>query len=764
MKPEDQTGKRVAAILASVFFFSGFAALLYQVAWQRILTVHFGVGTISITLIVSVYMFGLGLGSLFGAVISERIARRIRFYYFLELGIGAFGLASLPFIDYLGNRLAGSGYFVSFLAMFVFLSLPTFLMGITLPLLTKIYNRIVFDFMKSISLLYFVNTLGASIGALVGSYVVVSFFGLDVAVYLAVAINLVLAALIFVASRLPAAPAVIAERDPSPGAGGLGRLAYLLVLITGFLAIGYEIVWFRMVSVHVKASPYAFASILAVYLLGIALGSYAMNRTMARRPRLGARNTFFGLQFLAGFYVLVTVIAYYYLTEHTVLHKVTKASFVMALHPPYMIRTPVALPNLLVQLFSIVDIFFWPFVFLFVPTLVMGASFPLISLLALKDREREGRTVGVVYSFNIAGNVLGGLATGLILLPLWKTETTLLAFLLVNLAMVMFVTRLRGRAFSLVRRIFVFAALAAVAIGMFPRDGRLYEAMHVSPGEEYAMYLEEGRDGVVVAYGSGERVTLYINGMSHGGRPVTNFYLQALEAAGFSERLDKVLVVGFGTGSFVESALWLPEVKQVTLVELNESVIKNLTKMELFREMLNDPRVRIVIDDGRRYLQRADEKYDLVFLDPLRTTTAYSNNLYSKEFFELVREHLTPRGVLTVWMDEQRVLPKTLLSVFERVRKYKRFCIASRSPFEVNEAARGRLYGAITPDARAELEEHGSSFLGENDYIETVTAGYPINRDWRPVAEYYLGLRLKERFGAFTRTPEPPEADPLSFR
>ena len=140
---------KLTSLLSFIFFFSGFAALMYQVVWQRLLTLHYGVGAISIALIVSVYMFGLGIGALFGGFLAERIKNKIFLYFIVELLIGCFGLISLSFLDFLGKYTAGSNYSLSFIYMFLFLSIPTLLMGITLPLLTKIFNSLINNFIDS---------------------------------------------------------------------------------------------------------------------------------------------------------------------------------------------------------------------------------------------------------------------------------------------------------------------------------------------------------------------------------------------------------------------------------------------------------------------------------------------------------------------------------------------------------------------------------------------------------------------------------------
>ena len=380
---QSPTGHVAVHILRLVFFFSGFASLMYQVVWQRLLTVYYGVGPVATTLIISTYMLGLGVGALAGGALAERVQRRVRLYVIVELALGAFGAASPWLLDFVGRRTAGASYPMSLACMAAFLSMPTLMMGTTLPLLTKIVNAIQRDFLKSLSFLYFVNTLGAAVGALFASYVLISLWGLDSATYWAAAINFALAAVIYaVASRVeePAGGRVDAAGPSAAGtrvavqdaAHSLGRLAYLCVFVTGFLAIGYEILWFRMLGVFLKDSPYAFSTILAVYLFGIALGSFGMVWYQQRRVNAQGRATFFLLQVLIGVYLAVTFAALCDLGKHsTLVCEGLRESFWRTLHPPFWDTNYEAFWP---WLGAMTDVFVYPAIFVFVPTLFMGAA------------------------------------------------------------------------------------------------------------------------------------------------------------------------------------------------------------------------------------------------------------------------------------------------------------------------------------------------------------------------------------------------------
>lgn len=722
-----------------VFFLSGLSSLIYQVAWQRLLTLHYGVGSVAITLIVSVYMLGLGLGALLGGQLSERTQHRLLAYSVIELLIGVFGAVSLPFLDLLGSATAGSSYAASFVAMFVFLLAPTLLMGMTLPLLVKAFNRMAPDFLRSVSLLYFVNTLGAAAGALLAAYGLISFWGLGAAVYAAAVLNVGLAAAAFGIARLAREgathPAMEPGRPPAPPEPGLGAWAYPLVFASGFLAIGYELVWFRVIGVLIKASPYAFATSLSVYLLGIALGSYGVERLVRRRPELSRVGLFFGFQLLTGLSVLVLVGGLAQLGGSGAVEELVEATFRRRLHPASW-----AVGDLL-------GVFAWPVFFQLVPTLLIGASFPLLASLALSRPEREGATIGRVYFVNTMGNLLGGVISGFVLIEALGSERTLLCFASVNLAMLILAPRLFSRPLALPRRLALAGLGVAAGILWFPGPGELYQVLHREPGPGYKVFIEEGVDSVVVTYKKGPWLSNFINGTAHGGRPLRDFTVEALEALAVAPRSEEVLVIGFGTGTITEAILESPDLEKLTLVELNRTLIENLQKMKLFQRILSDSRIELVYDDGRRHLMRSDALYDAIFMDALSTTTAYSNNLYSAELMELAAGRLSECGVLLLWTDDLFVVPRTAASVFPEVAFYELsaaggFLLGSRCPLSRSESRLRALLERMPADLRASLAERMGALrpAARRDELLRITDGLPINRDRRPRSEYYLGL------------------------
>jgi len=744
------TNKTLLQLLALVFFASGFSSLIYQVAWQRILTIYYSVENISTTLIVSVYMLGLGLGAITGGYITERIKQRLGLYCVIELLIGLFGCISIPLLELIGRNTTGSNYMISFIGMFAFLCIPTFLMGITLPLLTKIYNSSSHNFFNSVSYLYFVNTLGAALGCLFTSYILISFLGLDSSIYVAALINVIIAALVFAFRRKAANETT--ENDSSititkSNAFSSPNLVFFLVFITGFIAVGYEIIWFRVIGTIVKASPYAFSSILFIYLMGIAFGSLFMKKYLHRHPDTNRKEMFFKIQFYIAAFVLVSTTAYYYLISYvSFFSDLNSASFTTMEHPNPVVPRRDSAAHFFKDLFVITDVFIWPFLFIFIPTLLMGASFPLITSLAFKNKNTAS-TVGKVYFFNVLGNVTGGLITCLILFKVLGTEYSILVLSITGLSFI-FLARRQALLSNLKRRLGVTFAIVILAIFFFPSSHKLYLAIH--PKVEYhpdeKKIINEGLDGVIMTYSYGEKLSTYINGMSHGGRIYPTFYYEAIEALSFKKDCKSVLVIGFGTGSTVETILRVTPDAKIKLVELSPTLIENLTQVNYLRSFLEHKNVDIEYADGRKFLYNSKEKYDAVFIDPLRTTTAFSNNLYSKEFFGLIKEHLKPDGVLMVWTDEYHVVPKTLCTVFPFVNQYIYFCVSGNQELRGDSTFKYKAF-SLFPTFETELLQLDKQTPLNRSSILATTVNYPINEDYKPFCEYYIGLKLsKGRF------------------
>lgn len=731
--------------LLLVFFVSGASSLVYQVVWQRMLTYLYGSGFLSVTLIVSVYMAGLGLGAIWGGRLIERWkGDRLTLYLLVEVGIGLFGILSWPFLGLLEATTANADYVVSALCMCLFLCVPTILMGFTLPIVVQVFDGLTRDFRRSVSLLYFSNTLGAAVGAVVGGLVLITFLGFRDTLFCAAATNLALGLSVFALRRAARSHAARAElaaptaRDLTAEVAPddtLGKKAYVVVLVTGFIAIGYEIVFFRVVrafSEFLSTTSYAFALVLGVYLVGIALGSFGINALVKRRPKASPRDLLFLVQLLLALWVPLATALYLAVFRHLEDHN-----------------------NLLV--YGLVVL---------VPAVLMGASFPLVSAAAIQPGRGAGRTVGTIYFWNVVGNLLGGLATGLVLLPLLGTEQTLVAFSIAGALLFIGCRRAFGLRIPVPARAAVIAATIAASIFAMPAPGGLYAAAipfrfpeAAAAPESY--HVVEGIGGVVVRYQEGGALRLRIDWSSHGDWPGYRFAHRVLVAAEYPRKLDDVLIVGIGVGMALEPLIH-SDAKRIDVVEINPTLMTSLEELPEIRKMLSDPRVHLHVEDARRFFRREDKKYDLVVTPNMIHADAFSTNVQSVEFLRQIAEHLAPGGVVVEWVDEGELLPKTFCEVFPHVLWLAQPHLVKAYKFAVDQGLDGYLLGSNeplgTPDQsrRRRMEKGlGADYmrgfrrsreemvpLMERDEILELTREAPLITDAEPWLEYGPWWRL----------------------
>ncbi|HSD27003.1 MAG TPA: fused MFS/spermidine synthase [Vicinamibacteria bacterium] len=650
-----------AVVLAGLLFFlSGAAALVYQVAWQRLLALHSGVGLYSVAMIVGAFMAGLGVGSHLGGRLSTRLAGRRAPAAFaaLELGISAFGAASTwVYYDWLYPRavhLPSASWHAGLLHLAALLP-PTTLMGMSLPFLVRAVVTDVEAAGRRIGWLYGVNTLGAAAGAFATPWVLLPALGVRGGVLAAASANLVvgLGALGLFALRGRAASAAEAATKPAsfpdgaeaPGSRPLALWLGLYAL-SGFVALSLEIVWFRVLDVAVKSTAFTFGTVLAVYLLGSALGALlAASRVgRIRRPLRAFLLAQCALLALAALPLLAVVAlppgtrGFSWFVEYWAAydffpfgHEADRASIV---------RLYVLLPLML----------------FFVPTVLMGVSFPILQRAVHDDPATSGRKVGVLQAANIAGCVAGSLLVGLVSLEHLGTPGTLRLLLVAGLAFAAVGLRCYGRAF-------VLPALLLVSLAVLvPGPDRLWRRLHGVPPDVPLVFFEEDATGIVAVTPDDGSFRLSVNGKGNSWMPYGSGHtlLGAMPATVHPAPVD-VAVVGLGSGDTAWAAAWRPETRSLTVFEISAPQPRILWRLVGFvdvtdtRHLLEDPRLRVRIEDGRKALEAGEDTYDLIETDATWPETAGSGNLYSVEFFAAASRRLKPGGVVCTWAPTPRV-------------------------------------------------------------------------------------------------------------
>ena len=658
-------------VLAGLLFLvSGVAALVYQVTWQRLLALHSGVGLYSVAMIVAAFMAGLGIGSLVGGRLSALVgpATALRVFAFLELLIGAFGAASswvyydwlYPWAVHLPSPSWQAG-----LLHFAALLPPTVLMGMSLPFLVRAVVTDVEGAGRRIGWLYGINVLGAAGGALATPWVLLPWGGLLGGVLVAAAANGLVGLGALVLGALPAAPPprdtrvrpapTVAEGE-APGARPFGLWLGLYAL-SGFVALSLEVVWFRLLDVAVKSTAFTFGTVLAVYLLGSALGSLAGAPMVARlrhplRVFLVTQCALVGLS-AATVTALVALPAHWPLVdwylEYWASYDFFKFGHVS--DPTHVIRLYVVLP----------------FALLFPPTVLMGFSFPVLQRAVQDNPATSGRRVGALQAANIAGCTAGSLLVGLLTLALLGTPGTLR--LLLACGIVFALVGLRYYGVSFVVPAVVLALLAASVPGPDPLWLRLHGITREVP---IAIFDEDGT-GVVGLTPEQGAWRLSINGRGNSWLPYGSGHtlLGALPAS-VHPAPRRVAVVGLGSGDTASAASYRSETVSTTVFEISHPQPRALWRLVGFvdvpdlRSLLEDSRLRIRLEDGRKALEAAPDAYDLIETDATFPETAGSGNLYSLEFFQAAARRLAPGGVVCTWSPTPRVY-RTFRTAFPHV-------------------------------------------------------------------------------------------------
>ena len=724
-------------LIACAFFASGFAALVYQVAWQRILSFETGVGVYSIALIVAAFMAGLGIGSEIGGRLSLRLARlqALRAFAAAELAIGAFGLVSASFYydwmyvhfgGWVAQPLRGA---IDFAA----LAVPATAMGLSLPLLVRAAVSTRAGAARRIGLLYGVNLVGAALGALATPWVLVRWLGISGALAAAAAANVGAGAL---ALAVRVGPETEAAADPSAPTGPAHPLGAWLALyaLSGFCALGLEIVWFRLIDVTVKATAFTFGTVLAVYLAGMAAGTFAGLATIDRVRRPLA--AFIALQAaIVGYAAAAAVVIAALPIGHPVLEWIGE----LARAPrSYEAGARWEIADVL-RLYAVV-----PGVAYGLPTVLMGYSFIVLQRAVQDDPRTSGRKVGLLQAANIAGCVFGSLVVGLGALSWIGSAGTVRA-----LAAIGGVLALVGA--GMVARPLALAAAALVAFAAFgPANDRLWQRLH---GFTRPVLVDEDATGVVaVAPDDGGGWRMFVNGRSHSTLPFGGLHTTLGAAPAIVHPAPaRVAVVGLGSGDTAWAAGCRPETTRVRVYEVCAPELRLLHRLSREEEVprlsgfLDDPRLEIEVADGRHALERSGESYDLIEMDALPPSSPYSGTLYSVEFFRICRRRLNPGGVMCTWAPTPRVAA-TFAAAYPHVLEIAdgRVLIGSGSPLPVDIAAWHAQLDR--PEVRA--------YLG-GVRADRVRAHMEHSRAGRPTrAELNTDLFPRDEFNA----PAPPPA------
>jgi spermidine synthase len=734
------------------FFFSGAAGLIYQVVWTRMLTQIFGNTTYAIATVLAAFMAGLAIGSYLFGQIADRGKNDFLLYGLLEAGVGIYGFA-VPWLFAMAQKIYGPIFglnetypfifnLVLFCLSFVLLVFPTLLMGATLPVLSRFYVRSFAQFGRRVGDLYATNTMGAVIGCAAAGFFLIPTLGMRATVFVAAGVNLLIALLILIVDRLrrkelePLWQVAAEERPANEAEASPLWLPWILLIsfgLSGFASLVYENAWTRALTLVIGSSIYSFTTMLVTFLIGLALGGFLYARFFGERE---ARLSTFGLiELYVGLAAAATI--------------------------PLFERLPLIFVRLLQGFGDTFTVFLYLQMFLsalvmFVPTVLLGMTFPLVARLFTQSLYRVGSGVGNSYAANTIGAVLGAFAGGFILIPNIGVQNTILFAVILNL-LIGCVLVFADPRMALVPRFALGAVVLALAVLVPLRLPRWDQHILTSGVTIYydryeglptnSLRLEEMRRDDVLYYREGLTTTVsvhriagseYIYFKSNG--KIDGSYGDALSQLMTSyipmflhPRAEQALTIGLGSGMSAKALATFDTLKEIEVIEIEPAMIEasrffdramvkieklpdgvsfpkaagsriwydadkkqlfykgvmeeeersKLMKMSddrdyratidtLYRRarnsrasgVLEDKRVRVIPTDGRNYILATPKYYDVITAEPSNPWIAGIANLYTREFYQVIKSKIKDDGIFAQWFHNYSMSPDDFRMVF----------------------------------------------------------------------------------------------------
>lgn len=728
---------RSSLLELSAAFLSGFAALVLQITWQRVISQEVGVDLISAKVTVIVFLLGLAFGYRKGSSLARRANISFcRWFARCEVAIGVCALLSLPVLRAIRPLgLSQFAYFDLFLASALLL-IPTFFMGLSTPMLIGSIRQRTRGSGELVGRVYGANVFGAALGAFVSGLMLIELFGLRTTSWIAAAANFAAAWLAMQFARSEKlAPDPVHQTDPSVQIRRIVPPAFILAAIClGMASLVFELLAFRTVFFFFGMAAYQFPIVLGTFLLAMALGEWAggILSVASWRP--------FGMDPMTTLlWLTVAAVCAAFLATH--------------LAPEFTASGTIVMTQLM-RLSAFLVLFLSPIVFI-------SAFFPvLISRLPDSGASIAGQTAHLLFLFTIS-NAVGGLFASFLLFPWLGTAKALLVTLVLVAAACLLLIPNRK---SLIHCVLAIAASFAVY-----RD-------FVHTTQKNLIEIVENHTGIFsVVPGRGEEVDISLF-----RTPTASAYPS--EGADFLEQMKKwtmndlglasdfsptnALVIGLGNGMIAYELAQIPSMRNVEVVELLPSVVDLVFKYSnsVLRDVVWGPKVKIVTGDGRRYLQRLppNARYDVIQVAVFHPWTAGASNVYTEDFFRALSSRLSPRGVVAL-LSYYPLVDSTAHRVFPHAYSARgwneRFHYFSNEPLKIDPP------GKSSSSARLQ----SCSWRSPNRVASQLATLHPqqtqfSNTDDRPLLEYYFFRHLlRDLIGVGVRAAQdlPSRSHPL---
>lgn len=799
MKGQAQAGR---PFLLTLFFFSGAVGVAYEVVWARQLSLLFGVSIYAVSAVLVAFMGGLGAGAEFFGRKLDKGAAPIRLYAALEMALGVCvmlfplvlaGLEKLYVAMHPGVE--GVSYYVIALRLVLAVAaliIPTTLMGGTLPALARYFVESGKGAGRHTGALYAINTVGAMAGCVAAGFWMIENLGLGNTLRVGAVMNIVIGV---VAWALAAEQGWVLEPEKAPRKKSKKKkmeeepedhrwkvVLMALFGVSGFCALALEVIWTRLLILLLNNTTYAFSLILAMYLLGIGVGSAVTSRFISKRLAKGG--TLFGVfQIGIGFFALVSLV-------------------MLAMNQPLInfidafVKEGGWLASVIPGGVEMVVAVVFSLIVVFPSTFLMGGSFPLVVEAATSSYQKLGGEVGRLYASNITGCVLGSLLAGYAMIPAIGAQASVIAVSWIAVASGLFLLTVKSSpGFKKAAAFAMIALFIPLTVILFYKKDIVFllSAQKLDQGSEIEFY-KEGPSATVL-------VSSQATDLSIGRRPLKRIWINGDPIAGvFREALQlerlqahiplllhqdpkDALVICFGTGSTAGAAA-AHGLKSVTAVDISTEVFEagpwfaagNL-------DVMNNPALKLVEEDGRNFLLTTARKFDFITSEPPPPSNAGIVSLYTKEFYELCRKKLRDGGIVSQWIPlhhlsekDFKMLVASFVEVFPSVTmwytKWDAIMIGSDSEMKIDIKSIGEKMKS--PAVAASLKDIGvsnihqlmSNFMMSRERLLEFTEGIGGVVDDQPVVEFSAprihseGVVVKgANLAALLKYREPPDVD-----
>lgn len=771
----------IQVIILILFFLSGACGLIYEVVWQRMLSLVFGNATFATATILACFMSGLALGSFYFGRLVDKYKEPLKLYAYLEAGIGVFAIL-VPFMIsgitaiYISiyQHFHTTFYFFSLLKFalcFVVLLIPTFLMGGTLPVISKLFVREFEKLGRGVGSLYGTNTFGAVVGTFCAGFFFIILFGAKETTYIAAATNILIAGVALGLNKFSfpddSKNAInlqhkgrkykgknIGEIDHQAYPKHVFHVVLFVYALSGFCALAYEVLWTRVLVFFFSSTTYAFTIMLTTFLFGLALGSLIFGKFIDKM-----KNLLNLLNLLALIEVLIGLFAIASIWELSKLDGLIGNFYKGESWYTFVVARYVG-----------------AFLIMFIPCLLMGISFPLVCKIYTQNRERLGTYVGNIYSANTIGCVLGAFAAGFIMIPLIGITNSII--LIASLNLILGVIILFSNPFM--RRRLKQAALAGMAviivvsILVIPSEKPLPLYNRVSADIKWGgeiIFYKEGVGATVTVHQfidpSDNKVykMLEVDGVSVAGTTPALRTTQKLQGhlplllyeSSTGKDPKNVFILGLGTGES-SYAITCHNIEKVDCLEIVPAEVDAIPYFkEVNKDILNNPKFCLEIQDARNYLLAAQENYDIIESDAVHP--GLNINIFTREYFQLCKERLSENGIFSTWLPlfylsepNLKILLKTFQSVFPYVTVWYSPNYHNRHALLIGTETKLKIDFKLLQqklqnyEIKKSLEEVGlddiftllSCFITDESKISKCVENSLINTDNRPYLPYYI--------------------------